>query len=185
MDDAERLPWDEQLAVDDESFRSQLEYLLERSPFYRAKLADSDTSDGLAEITQLPLTDKDELRATRTPENPIGAHLCAAPSEIVRIYSTSGTTGAPSYVPLTAGDLDNWVTGSARSYAASGIAAGHRIASTYNAGPFVAGAALGAFERLGLTHIPVGTGNTERLLTAIESLKPEAVVLTPSYAVYL
>ncbi|MDQ5821245.1 MAG: phenylacetate--CoA ligase family protein, partial [Actinomycetota bacterium] len=46
-------------------------------------------------------------------------------------------------------------------------------------------AALGAFERLGLTHIPVGTGNTARLLTAIESLKPEAVVLTPSYAVYL
>jgi phenylacetate-CoA ligase len=185
MDDAEGLPWDEQLAADEESFRSQLEYLLEHSAFYRAKLADFDTSGGLADIARLPLTDKDELRATRTPENPIGAHLCAAPSEIVRIYSTSGTTGAPSYVPLTAGDLDNWVTGSTRSYAASGIAAGHRIASTYNAGPFVAGAALGAFERLGLTHIPVGTGNTERLLTAIESLKPEAVVLTPSYAAYL
>jgi len=77
------------------------------------------------------------------------------------------------------------VTGSARSYAASGIAAGQRIISTYNAGPFVAGAALGAFERLGLTHVPVGTGNTERLLTAIELLEPEAVVLTPSYAAYL
>ena len=64
------------------------------------------------------------------------------PSEIVRIYSTSGTTGTPSYIPLTAGDLDNWVTGSARSYAASGVAAGQRIVSTYNAGPFVAGAAL-------------------------------------------
>jgi phenylacetate-CoA ligase len=64
------------------------------------------------------------------------------------------------------------VTGSARSYAASGIAAGQRIVSTYNAGPFVAGAALGAFERLGLVHIPVGTGNTERLVRSIEALEP-------------
>jgi phenylacetate-CoA ligase len=106
-------------------------------------------------------------------------------SEIVRIYSTSGTTGTPSYIPLTAGDLDNWVTGSARSYAASGVSAGQRIVSTYNAGPFVAGAALDAFERIGLSHIPVGTGNTDRLIRAIELLEPEAVVLTPSYAAYL
>jgi phenylacetate-CoA ligase len=77
------------------------------------------------------------------------------------------------------------VTGSARSYAASGIAAGQRIVSTYNAGPFVAGAALGAFERIGLCHIPVGTGNTELLIRAVELLKPEAAVLTPSYAAYL
>jgi phenylacetate-CoA ligase len=103
----------------------------------------------------------------------------------VRIFSTSGTTGDPSYVPLTAGDLDNWVTGSARSYAASGITAGQRIVSTYNAGPFVAGAALGAFDRIGLTHIPVGTGNTGRLIKAVELLEPEAVVLTPSYAAHL
>jgi phenylacetate-CoA ligase len=140
---------------------------------------------GLAQIAQLPLTVKDELRATRTPDNPFGSHLCAAPDQIVRIYSTSGTTGEPSYIPLTAGDLDNWVTGSARSYAASGIQAGQRLVSTYNAGPFVAGAALAAFDRIGLIHIPVGTGNTERLVQAIEQLRPEAVVLTPSYAAYL
>ena len=105
--------------------------------------------------------------------------------EIVRIYSTSGTTGTPSYIPLTAGDLDNWITGSARSYAASGVAAGQRIVSTYNAGPFAAGAALAAFDRLGLCHIPVGTGNTERLLLAIERLRPQAAVMTPSYAAHL
>ena len=185
MTEAERLPWEQQLVPDDASYRTQLAYLLERSAFYRDKLADFDTSGGLADIAQLPLTDKDELRATRSAGNPIGAHLCAARDEIVRIYSTSGTTGEPNYVPLTADDLDNWVTGSARSYAASGIAAGQRIVSTYNAGPFVAGAALGAFERLGLTHIPVGTGNTERLLAAIQLLEPEAVVLTPSYAAHL
>jgi phenylacetate-CoA ligase len=188
--EVEARPWAEQLAEDDPSYRAQLDYLFERSAFYREKLpatgfASSHAVGGLAEIAKLPLTDKHEVRATCTPDNPIGAHLCAAPSEIVRIYSTSGTTGTPSYVPLTAGDLDNWVIASSRSYAASGISAGQRIVSTYDAGPFAAGAALAAFERIGLAHIPVGTGNTERLMRAIELLRPEAAVLTPSYAAYL
>ena len=185
--EVEALPWEDQVARDDASYREQLAYLLERSPFYRAKLAEAGIDDvrdagGLAEIAQLPCTEKAELRATCSPENPIGTHLAAPADAIVRIYSTSGTTGVPSYIPLTAGDLENWVTGSARSYAASGVAAGQRIVSTYNAGPFAAGAALAAFDRIGLCHIPVGTGSTERLVTAIEQLRPSAVVLTPSYA---
>jgi len=188
--EVETRPWAEQLALDDRSYRAQLAYLLERSPFYRAKLgaAGIETAaeaGGLTEIGRLPLTSKHELRETSTAENPIGAHLCAEPSEIARIYSTSGTTGAPSYIPLTAADLDNWVTGSARSYAASGVAPGQRVVTTYNAGPFAAGAALASFDRIGLTHIPVGTGNTELLLRAVELLRPEAAVLTPSYASYL
>ncbi|HZO59626.1 MAG TPA: hypothetical protein VFB51_08035 [Solirubrobacterales bacterium] len=182
--------WAEQLALDDASYRTQLSYLFECSAFYREKLAAAGVENaadagGLADIAQLPLTGKSEVKATSTPENPIGTHLCAAPSEIVRIYSTSGTTGMPSYIPLTAGDLDNWVTGSARSYAASGVTAGQRVVTTYNAGPFVAGAALDAFERIGVSHIPVGTGNTERLMLAIDLLQPEAAVVTPSYAAYL
>jgi phenylacetate-CoA ligase len=183
--DVESLPWEEQRALDDARFREQLAYLLARSAFYREKLGDVGPGIGLAEISGLPLTEKDELRRTRTPENSFGAHLCAEPQELVRVYSTSGTTGEPSYIPLTAGDLHNWVTGSARSYAASGVTAGERIVSTYNAGPFVAGAALAAFDRIGLCHIPVGTGNIERLVQAIERLRPEAAVLTPSYAAHL
>jgi phenylacetate-CoA ligase len=186
----ETRPWAEQLAVDDASYRTQLAYLFDRSAFYRDKLSVAGFSSdrqagGLADIAELPLTDKHEIRATCTPDEPIGAHLCATPSEIARIYSTSGTTGTPSYIPLTADDLDNWITGSARSYGASGISGGQRIVTTYNAGPFVAGAALAAFERLGLGHVPVGTGNTARLIRAIELLRPEAAVLTPSYAAYL
>ena len=186
----ESRPWADQLTVDDASYREQLAYLFDRSPFYRDKLTaagfgSAADAGGLADIARLPLTDKREIRATCTPDNPIGAHLCAPPSEIVRIYSTSGTTGAPSFIPLTASDLDNWVTASARSYSASGIEPGQRIVSTYSAGPFVAGAALGAFDRIGLSHIPVGTGNTERLMRAIELLRPDAAVLTPSYAAYL
>ena len=188
--EVETRPWDEQLALDDASYRAQLAYLFERSPFYREKLpaagiGSPEDAGGLADLGRLPLTEKSELKASTTPENPVGTHLCAAPSELVRIYSTSGTTGTPSYIPLTARDLDDWVTGSARSYAASGIEAGQRIVSTYNAGPFVAGAALESFERIGLCHIPVGTGNTERLVLAIDLLRPEAVVMTPSYAAHL
>ena len=184
------LSWEAQLALDDESYRAQLAYLFERSAFYREKLGAAGLGSpadagGLGDIARLPLTEKRELRATFTPDNPFGAHLCAAPSEIVRIHSTSGTTGTPSYIPLTAGDLENWITTSAASYAASGVASGQRVVTTYDAGPFVAGAALAAFDRIGLCHIPLGTGNTERLLIAIELLRPQAAVLTPSYAAYL
>ena len=183
----ESRPWAEQLVLDDASYRAQLAYLLERSAFYREKLGlrSADEAGGLADIGSLPLTEKAELKATTSAENPVGAHLCVDRAKIVRIYSTSGTTGTPSYIPLTTEDVESWVTGSARSYAASGVRPGQRIVTTYNAGPFVAGAALAAFERIGLGHVPVGTGNTERLLLAIELLRPEAVVLTPSYAAHV
>jgi phenylacetate-CoA ligase len=186
----ESLPWSEQLAIDDGHYRTQMAYLFERSQFYKDKLGKAGISSaagagGLAGIVSLPFTEKSELRASCTPDNPIGTHLCAKREEIIRIYSTSGTTGTPSYIPLTQTDLDNWLTGSARSYAASGITAGQRIVSTYNAGPFVAGAALGSMDKIGMCHIPVGTGNTERLVKAIELLKPEAAVMTPSYAAYI
>ena len=188
--EVETRPWAEQLAVDEASYRAQLAYLFEHSDFYRSRLGAAgfdraDAAGGLTEIAELPLTEKREIKATCTPENPIGSHLCATASEIVRIYSTSGTTGEPSYIPLTAADLDNWVVGSARSYAASGVAAGQRVVTTYNAGPFVAGAALAAFERIGLCHVPVGSGGTERLMQAIERLRPDLAALTPSYAEYL
>ena len=190
LSDVETRPWDEQFPLDDAAYRTQLAYLFDRSPFYRQKLtaaglSSAEAAGTLADIAELPLTEKAEVKETSTPDNPFGAHLCAEPSEIVRIYSTSGTTGSPSYVPLTSADLDNWVTASARSYAASGVSAGQRIVTTYNAGPFVAGAALAAFDRIGLCHIPLGGGSSERLMLTIEQLRPDAAVLTPSYAAYL
>lgn len=176
--------------ADDQAYRAQIGYLFANSSFYRDKLKAAgfnaaETVGGLADIAQLPFTEKDDLRATRTAENPIGAHLACAKSDIARIYSTSGTTGAPSFIPLTSTDIENWVTISARSYSASGVQAGDRVVTSYNAGPFVAGAALGAFDRLGLCHIPVGTGNTERLMAAVAMLQPAALVVTPSYALHL
>ena len=186
----ETLPWAEQQALDDAAYRRQLAYLLDASPFYRRKLAEAGIeaaadAGGLAQAASLPLTEKAELKASTSAANPFGEHLCVGPEQLVRIYSTSGTTGTPSFIPLTASDLENWVTGSTRSYAASGLQAGERVITTYNAGPFVAGAALAGFDRIGACHIPIGTGNTERLLVAIEALRPDAAVLTPSYAAYL
>ena len=186
----EQAPWEDQARSDASLYLKQIEYLFDRSRFYREKLeragfATHGAVGGLEAIEGLPLTEKDELRRSRSPDEPIGAHLTASPEEIVRIYSTSGTTGTPSYIPLTSPDLEVWVRTSARSYAASGLTRGERIVSTYNAGPFVAGAALGAFDRLGLCHIPVGSGNTERLIAAVELLKPTVVAMTPSYALHL
>jgi phenylacetate-CoA ligase len=186
----ETRPWSEQRRLDDAFYRRQVAYLLARSRFYQVKLkaagfASPEQVGRLDDIAALPLTEKDELRAGRSAADPLGSHLAAPMEEVARIYATSGTTGAPSYIPLTASDVQNWVRTSARSYAASGVRAGQRIVSTYNAGPFVAGAALDAFNRLGLCHIPIGTGNTERLMAAVQQLRPQALVLTPSYALHL
>ena len=81
--EVEARPWDEQVALDDAAYRAQLGYLLERSAFYRRKLGAAGVdaahdAGGLAEIGQLPLTEKHELRETVTPDDPIGAHRCAA-----------------------------------------------------------------------------------------------------------
>jgi len=187
--DIETAPWERQREMDAPLYERQIAYLFAHSRFYARKLAEAGFSDpksvgGLDDIARLPFTEKDELRRSRSTDEPIGTHLTARPDEIVRIYSTSGTTGTPSYIPLTAHDLDVWVRTSARSYGASGVSRGERLVSTYNAGPFVAGAAIDAFARLGLCHIPIGTGNTERLAAAIELLKPTAATTTPSYALH-
>jgi len=186
----ESAPWERQKEADAPLYERQIGYLFAHSRFYAEKLAaagfpDAKSVGGLDQIARLPFTEKDELRRSRSADEPIGTHCTARPEDIVRIYSTSGTTGAPSYIPLTAGDLDVWVRTSSRSYGASGVTRGERLVSTYNAGPFVAGAAIDAFARLGLCHIPVGTGNTERLVAAIELLKPTAATTTPSYALHL
>ncbi len=188
--DSESRPWAAQLRVDDVPYRRQIAYLFSHSQFYREKLQAAGYENaaeigGLDDIARLPFTEKDELRATRSEAEPIGTHRAAPMRSIARIFSTSGTTGTPSYIPLTAADHAQWLRISSRSYSASGLKAGDRLISTYNAGPFVAGIGLDAMHALGLCHIPIGSGNTERLLVAMQQLKVEALALTPSYALHL
>ncbi len=186
----ETAPWAEQTGRDNGDYKAQISYLMQNSAFYRdhlqeAGFADAAAVGGLSDIAALPFTEKDDLRATRDEANPVGTHLAAPMSEIVRVYSTSGTTGAPIYIPLTQSDLENWIEISKRSYGASGLMAGERMVTTYNAGPFVAGVTLDAFARLGVCHIPVGAGNTERIMSAVQLLKPTVLGCTPSYALHL
>jgi phenylacetate-CoA ligase len=151
------------------AYREQLRYLYRRSEFYQAKLTaagfpDADAAGGLDQLAALPFTAKDEIHATQVEYPPFGAHLAAPSEDVRRVYSTSGTTGEPCYIPVTEHDLRAWQRISARSYTAAGISAGQRVVLTYNAGPFVAGAVMDFFAMIGATIIPVGSGNTERVI---------------------
>ena len=173
-----------------ESYRVQIERLYERSPFYRNKLRAAGfesprAAGGLDRIAALPFTEKDELRASQAAQPPLGAHAAIEISQAARIYSTSGTSGAPLYIPLTRSDVEQWREIGRRTYSRNGLKPGERVVTTYGAGPFVAGASLAAFEAIGAVHIPVGVGNTEKLLAAIERLQPEALACTPSYALHV
>ena len=174
----------------DEAYRAQISTLFQRSPFYRDKLSaagfrSAAAVGALEDIARLPFTEKDELRRSQAEHPPLGAHAAIAISQAARIYSTSGTSGAPLYIPLTRADVEQWREIGRRTYSRNGLGAGERVVTTYGAGPFVAGASLAAFEAIGCAHIPVGVGNTERLLTAIQKLEPEALACTPSYALHI
>ena len=158
--------------------------------FYRNKFFDSGFKDhhslgGLEDIKNLPFTEKDELRKSQASYPPFGNHLACDPKQLLRIYSTSGTTGVPCYIGLTRNDLEMYATNVARGYTAAGFSPGQRIVVGFNAGPFVAGAVYTGFDKIGCTVIPVGTGNTERLMTAMQRLGATGINCTPSYGLYI
>lgn len=187
---SETRPVEEQFALDRDAYRRQIEYLYERSAFYQEKLRDAgfatpeDVGD-LDDIAGLPFTEKDELRETQAEHPPFGKHLAADPDTLKRVFSTSGTTGVPCYLGLTANDIEAYATSVARGYTAAGFSPSQRIVVGFNAGPFVAGAVYYGFDKIGCSVIPVGTGNTERLVTAIRNLGATGVSCTPSYGLYL
>ena len=115
--EVETRPWDEQLALDDASYRDAarlpLRALGRSTARSSARPGSPPRRRGRARRHRAAAADREGASSRRRAraDNPFGAHLCATPREIVRIYSTSGTTGTPSYIPLTAGDLDNWVDG--------------------------------------------------------------------------
>jgi phenylacetate-CoA ligase len=180
----------EQYRLDRPRYRRQIAYLFDASEFYRRKLSAAGFKDAavvgeLDDIADLPFTEKDELRASQAEAPPLGTHAAAPREAVVRIFSTSGTTGDPVYIPVTRNDIAVWVEISSRSYYATGLRPGMTLVSTYNAGPFVAGVALDTVASLGLCHVPVGTGNTARLVRALQLIRPQALLCTPSYALYL
>ncbi len=179
-----------QNARDEDLYRGLIAYLFERSPFYREKLTQAGFADpaavgGLASIAGLPYTAKDEIRREQAAYPPLGRHLAAPLDAVRRIYSTSGTTGAPCYIALSERDLAAWIAIASRTNYTLGLRPGSRVVTTYNAGPFVAGAAHDGLSNVGVTLIPVGTGNTRGLVKAFEILGADVLFCTPSYALHL
>ena len=186
----ETRPTEEQYRLDKESYPQQVAYLLEHSEFYQHKLGQAGFRSvkdigGLEDIANLPFTEKDELRKSQADHPPFGNHLACDPGKLRRVYSTSGTTGVPCYLGLTQNDIEMYATNVARGYSAAGFSAGQRLVVGFNAGPFVAGAVYYGFDKMGCTVIPVGTGNTERLIRAILLLKATGISCTPSYGLYM
>src|SRR6202044_498493 len=131
----------------------------------------------LADLAKFPFTTKDDLRQNY----PFG--MFAVPmDDIVRIHASSGTTGKPTVVGYTKGDIDTWSLLMARSIRAAGGRSADKIHVAYGYGLFTGG--LGARyggERLGAAVIPVGGGFTERQVQLINDLKPDIIMVTPSY----
>jgi len=136
-----------------------------------------DDLTALADLAKFPFTYKNDLR----DNYPFG--LFAVPREqIVRLHASSGTTGKPTVVGYTAGDIDNWADLMARSLRASGLRKGDIVHNAYGYGLFTGG--LGAhygIERLGATVVPMSGGQTEKQVGLITDFKPDGIMVTPSY----
>ena len=166
-----------------EAILKQFVDLKERSPFYAKKFEGIDLSEvkTLEDFQKLPFTEKADLRDAY----PLG--LAAVPDEkIVRIHSSSGTTGTPVIIPYTQKDVDDWAIQFARCYEYAGITPSDRIHITPGYGLWTAGIGfqLGA-EKLGAMAIPMGPGNTDKQLQMMEDMGSTVLCATSSYALLL
>ncbi len=161
--------------------RASLFLVYEKVAHYRNKFdaAGAHPSDlkTLADIAKFPFTTKADLRETY----PFG--MFAVPMEqVVRVHASSGTTGKPTVVGYTKNDIDTWADLMARSIRAAGARPGDMLHVAYGYGLFTGG--LGAHyggERLGLTVIPFGGGQTERQVQLMTDFRPDIIMVTPSY----
>ncbi|AAM32332.1 phenylacetate--CoA ligase family protein [Methanosarcina mazei] len=175
--------------LSEEDTLAKLKDLLKRvvqgSPFYQKKFREANVDiekiKSLEDLKLLPFTHKEELRDAY----PLG--LQAVPdSAVVRIHSSSGTTGKPVIIPYTRNDVDTWAELMMRCYMLAGLTNQDRIQITPGYGLWTAGIGfqLGA-ERLGAMAIPTGPGNTEKQLEMLVDLKTTALASTSSYALLL
>ena len=165
--------------------KALLKRAVENSPFYQRKFKEANVDIGkirsLEDLKILPFTNKEELRDAY----PLGLQA-VSDSEVVRIHSSSGTTGKPVIIPYTRKDVDIWAQMVMRCYMLAGLTNLDRIQITPGYGLWTAGIGfqLGA-ERLGAMAIPTGPGNTEKQLEMLTDLKSTALASTSSYALLL
>lgn len=181
LDAAERMSRDELLSLQLERLKQTVRYAYENVPHYTRTFGQAgvhpDDVRSLDDVQKLPFTTKADLRANY----PFG--MFAVPRErIARIHASSGTTGVPTVVGYTAGDLEIWASLVARSLRASGVRPGMRVHNAYGYGLFTGG--LGAhagIEALGATVVPMSGGQTLKQVQLIRDFEPDVIMSTPSY----
>jgi phenylacetate-CoA ligase len=181
LDPIERASSDELQALQLQRLQKTLRHAYDNVPHYRQAFDAKDVHPSdcktLADLARFPFTAKSDLRANY----PFG--LFAVPrDQIVRIHASSGTTGKPTVVGYTQGDIDRWADLVARSIRAAGGRRGDMVHVSYGYGLFTGG--LGAHygaEKLGCTVIPMSGGQTEKQVQLIEDFKPDIIMVTPSY----
>ena len=181
LDPEELMSRDELEALQLTRLQHTLRYAYERVPLYTRKFDDAGVRPedlvALEDLAGFPYTTKEDLRRTY----PFG--MFAVPQEqVARIHASSGTTGRPTVVGYTRGDLDRWATLVARSLRASGVKAGYKVHNAYGYGLFTGG--LGAHsgaEKLGCTVIPMSGGQTGRQVQMIRDFEPDTILCTPTY----
>ncbi|MEV8347246.1 phenylacetate--CoA ligase PaaK [Streptomyces niveus] len=185
LDAGELLGRDELEALQLTRLRATLRHAYERVPFYRESFDAAglrpDDCRSLADLARFPFTAKTDLR----DNYPFGM-FAVDQKDVRRIHASSGTTGRPTVVGYTQGDLDNWADVVARSIRAAGGRPGHKVHVAYGYGLFTGG--LGAHygaERLGCTVIPASGGMTARQVRLITDFRPEIIMVTPSYMLTL
>ncbi len=166
-----------------EKIRASIRHAMEGGAFYAQRFAGINADDirTEADFRKLPFTDKGDLRGAY----PLG--LQAVPDEqVVRIHSSSGTTGTPVIIPYTAQDVTDWAIMFERCYRVAGITNLDRIQVTPGYGLWTAGIGFqNGAERLGAMVIPMGPGNTEKQLRMMVDLKSTVLCATSSYALLL
>jgi phenylacetate-CoA ligase len=176
---------DEITALQLQRLRWTLRHAYDNVPFYRRRFDEAgvhpEDCRELADLGNYPFTVKQDFR----DNYPFG--LLAVPREqVARIHGSSGTTGKPTVVGYTLGDVDTWADLVARSIRASGGRSGDLVHVAYGYGLFTGG--LGAHygaERLGCTVVPVSGGMTERQVQLIADFRPDIIMVTPSYMLAL
>lgn len=168
-----------------ERLRRMLGWVTERVPFYRERFGDAgvtpDAIRSLEDLPRLPFTVKADLR----DHYPFG--LFAVPQDqVARIHASSGTRGKPTVVGYTRKDLWIWSEVMARGLAAAGARPGEILHVAYGYGLFTGGLGFhyGA-ERLGLTVVPVSSGNTLRQIMLLQDFRPQGLACTPSFALHI
>ncbi len=151
------------------------------SPFYKAKGIADYTIKDLSDIRKLPVTTKQDLRDAY----PYGM-VCTPIDDVVRLHSSSGTTGTPTVVYHGTNDIDNWTELVTRCLYMMGLRKNHVFQNMIGYGLFTGGLGLhyGA-ERLGCLTIPSGPGNTKRQLKFMKDYHTTAIHIIPSYALHL